>query len=73
MTAAASIQTDLKVTPLTDLPNAELIERAVSAAKVSLTKTGRLSLRPENEPVALQMIDLSLKSQQPKMTSIGAR
>ncbi|PPT06141.1 hypothetical protein CKA32_007112 [Geitlerinema sp. FC II] len=38
-----------------------------------MTKTGRLSLRQENEPVALQMIDLSLKSQQPKMTSIGAR
>ena len=43
MTAAASIQTDLKVTPLTDLPNAELIERAVKRGEVSLTKTGRLS------------------------------
>ena len=42
MTAAASIQTDLKVTPLTDLPNAELIERAVKRGEGVLDKNGAL-------------------------------
>ena len=42
MTAAASIQTELKVTPLTDLPNAELIERAVLRGEGVLDKNGAL-------------------------------
>jgi Phosphoenolpyruvate carboxykinase (ATP) len=42
MTAAASIQTELKVTPLTDLPNAELIERAVKRGEGVLDKNGAL-------------------------------
>ena len=44
MTAAASIQTDLKVTPLTDLPKCRTYRaRRQARRKVSLTKTGRLS------------------------------
>ena len=42
MTAAASIQTELKVTPLTDLPNAEIIERAVLRGEGVLDKNGAL-------------------------------
>lgn len=42
MSAAASLQTDLKVSPLVDLPNAELIERAVKRGEGVLDKNGAL-------------------------------
>jgi len=41
MTAAASIQTDLKVTPLTDLPNAELtIDSSLKSLRQKTTLIG---------------------------------
>ena len=69
MTAAASIQTELKVTPLTDLPNAELIERAVLRGEGVLDKNGALVV----ETVALQMTDLSSKNLRQRRILIGAR
>jgi len=42
MAASASLQTDLKISPLTDLPNAELIERAVKRGEGVLDKNGAL-------------------------------
>jgi phosphoenolpyruvate carboxykinase (ATP) len=42
MSAAASLQTDLKVSPLVDLPNAELIERAIQRGEGVLDKNGAL-------------------------------
>ncbi|NDV90748.1 phosphoenolpyruvate carboxykinase [Alteromonas sp. 345S023] len=42
MSAAASLQTDLKISPLVDLPNAELIERAVQRGEGVLDNNGAL-------------------------------
>lgn len=42
MTAAASLETDLKISPLVDLANAELIERAIKRGEGTLDKNGAL-------------------------------